>query len=148
MRRSAAAPAVVLAALALAGLGLAQTDPGRELLGDWGLSSPSEPYTELSFAQPDALPAAPTDGTVQAPFRIHNVEGGSRAYRWTATTRQEGGPAVAAASGRVTLAHGASTTVHARIPVTCAGERTRVDVSLGGAHRTIGLWLPCDGSGG
>lgn len=135
-------------ALTLAGLALAQTDPGRELLGDWGLSSPSEPYTELAFARPDVLPAAPTHGTVQAPFRIRNVEGGSRAYRWTATTREDGGPAAAAASGRVMLADGASTTVRARIPVTCAGERTRVDISLGGAHRTIGFWLHCGGSGG
>lgn len=144
-----AAPAVALAALALAGLGLAQTDPGRGLLGDWGLSSPSEPYTELAFAKPDALPTRASDGAVSVPVWLHNVEGGPRTYHWTATTRQDGGAdAIAAGSGLVTLADGASTTVRARIPVTCSGERTRVDVSLGGAHRTIGFWLACEGSGG
>jgi hypothetical protein len=54
---------------------------------------------------------------------------------------------VRAATGRLTLEDGAAGTVRARIPVTCAGERVRVDVSIGGPHRTVGVWVPCAGGG-
>ena len=80
------------------------------------------------------------------PFWIRNAEGGERTYGWTATTREPGAEPVAAASGRVTLADGAERTVSARIPVTCAGSRVRVDVSIGGPHRTVGVWVPCGGT--
>lgn len=113
------------------------------MLADLGVAAPVEPYTEIAFATPDALPTG--DGELRVPFTVRNGEGAERAYTWTATTRPAGGTAVPVASGRLTLADGASTTVRARIPVTCAGTRTRVDVSLGGAHRTIGFWLACDG---
>lgn len=138
---------LAVAAVALAGLGLAQTDSGRSALGDWGISSPAEPYTEIAFANPDTLPTRPERGAVTVPVWLHNAEGGTRTYRWTATTRQEGA-AAAATSGRVMLADGASTIVRTRIPVRCSGVRTRIDVSLGGAHRTIGFWLACDESAG
>jgi hypothetical protein len=73
------------------------------------------------------------------------VEGDARTYAWTATTRAEDGDPVRAATGRLTLEDGAARTVRARIPVTCAGERVRVDVSIGGPHRTVGVWVPCAG---
>ena len=134
---------VVLAVLVLAGLAVAQTDPGRDLLRDWGVSTPSEPYTEIAFAQSDALPAAAPGGAVVVPFTVHNAEGAARDYRWTATTHGLGEAPAPAASGRLSLADGASTTVRASIPVACAGERMRVDISIGGPHRAIGFWVPC-----
>lgn len=113
------------------------------MLADLGVAAPVEPYTEIAFATPDALPTS--DGVLRVPFTVRNGEGAARTYAWTATTRPAEGAATTVATGRLSLADGASATVRARIPVTCAGGRTRVDISLGGAHRTIGFWLACDG---
>ena len=115
------------------------------MLADVGIAPPSEPYTELALAQPSAAPQI-RDGAVALPFWIHNAEGVTRTYAWTATTRSPGGEPVTAASGRLTLEDGAERTVPARIPVTCAGSRVRVDVSIGGPHRTVGVWVPCEGT--
>lgn len=140
----AAAPLAAVGILALAGLGAAQTGPGRDLLATWGVSAPAEPYTEIAFTQPSDLPRTPTDGVATVPFEVRNAEGAVQAYRWAATTRSGGGDPVRVAGGRLRLDDGAGVTVRARIPVTCGGERVRVDVSLGGDHRTIGFWT-CDG---
>jgi hypothetical protein len=115
------------------------------VLADAGIAPPLEPYTELALAQPAVAPQV-RDGAVALPFWIHNAEGATRAYAWTATTRDPGGDPVTAASGRLTLGDGAERTVRARIPVTCAGSRVRVEVSIGGPHRTVGVWVPCDGT--
>lgn len=77
---------------------------------------------------------------MRVPVAIRNEEGARRAYRWSATV-----DGAAAAAGRVALDDGAEARVAVRVPVACAGARSRVDVSIGGAHRTIGFWLPCDG---
>jgi hypothetical protein len=139
-------PLLAVAAVALAGLGLAQTGAGRDALADIGIAPPSEPYTEIALARPDATPRI-DGGVVTLPVWIRNHEGGARAYAWTATTRVEGGGRpVRAAGGRVALEDGAEGTVRVRVPVTCAGERVRVDVSIGGPHRTVGVWVPCDGT--
>ena len=115
------------------------------MLADVGIAPPSEPYTELALAQPSAAPQI-RDGAVALPFWIHSAEGVTRTYAWTATTRSPGGEPVTAASGRLTLEDGAERTVPVRIPVTCAGSRVRVDVSIGGPHRTVGVWVPCEGT--
>jgi len=136
---------LAVAAVALAGLGLAQTGPGRDALADLGIAPPSEPYTELALARPDATPRV-EGGVVALPVWIRNAEGGPRTYAWTATTRAEGGAPVRAATGRVALDDGADRTLRVRVPVTCAGDRVRVDVSIGGPHRTVGAWVPCEGT--
>jgi hypothetical protein len=143
--RAGRLPALAVAAVALAGLGLAQTDPGREALADLGVAAPSEPYTELALARPDATPRI-DDGVVALPVWIHNAEGGARTYTWAATTRAEGGAPLRAATGRVALEDDAERTVPVRVPVACAGDRVRVDVSIGGPHRTVGAWVPCEGT--
>jgi hypothetical protein len=129
---------VVLAALAAA-----QTAWGRGVLSGWGIAAPSEPYTELAFTSPTTLPDAPRDGAVPVSFWVHNVEGASRSYEWTATVHVPGGASRPAASGRLTLADGASRTVTTTVPVACTGRRDRIDVSIGGPHRTIGFWVDC-----
>jgi hypothetical protein len=83
---------------------------------------------------------------VTLPVWIHNAEGGPRTYAWTATTRVAGAAPVRATTGQVALGDGEERIVRTRIPVTCAGERVRVDVSIGGPHRTVGVWVPCEGT--
>ena len=83
------------------------------------------------------------NATVGFAFWVHNVEGSAHTYRWIATTQAPSRAPITAASGSLTLADGASQTVRLRIRVACTGGRSRVNVSLGGAHQTIGFWLPC-----
>ncbi len=131
-----------MAVLALAGLGLAQTDAGRDALADVGIAAPSEPYTEISLARPDATPAI-EDGVVPMVVRVHNVEGTRRTYAWTATVHAPGASPQEAARGRLTLEDGAAETLRVRVPVICTADQMRVDVSVGGRHRAVGVWVPC-----
>ena len=130
------------AVLALGGLGLAQTDAGRDALADIGIATPSEPYTEVALARPDATPRI-EDGIVPLAVRVHNVEGARRTYEWTATVHGVNAIPQEATRGRLTLDEGASETLRVRVPVVCTGERVRVDVSIGGPHRAVGAWVPC-----
>ncbi len=144
-RRRGRRPATVglVAVLVVVGLGVAQTSPGGRLLRALGISSPSEPYTEIAFVNPGGPWTRAANATVGFAFWVHNVEGSAHTYRWIATTQAPGRAPITAASGRLTLADGASNTVRLRIPVACTGGQSRVNVSLGGAHQTIGFWLPC-----
>jgi hypothetical protein len=142
-RASAVLGPVAILFLVFVGLGVAQTSPGGRLLHALGISSPSEPYTELAFVNP-ASPGTPApDATVRLAFGVHNVEGSAHMSTWTATTQAPSRAPIIAASGRLTLANGASDTVDLRIPTGCAGAQSRINVSLGGAHQTIGFWLSC-----
>ena len=140
---SAAVGPIAVLVLVLVGLGVAQTSPGGRLLHALGISSPSEPYTELALVNP-ASPGTPAPrATVRVAFWVHNVEGGAHTYRWTATTQAPRRAPIVAALGGLTLADGAADTVQIRIPTGCAGLRSRISVSLGGAHQTIGYWQTC-----
>lgn len=137
-------------ALALLALGLAQSEPGRSLLRDAGLSAPSEPFTALAFARPDDLPQRPAAGAgVPVAFRIANEEEGRRTYAWRVVERAAGGDGggETLASGRVGVEPGAGATVRARVPLACAGRRTRVAVVLDDPAREIGFWVACPGPG-
>jgi hypothetical protein len=138
-------PALVLAVVVLAALAVAHTPWVRGVLAGWGIAAPVGSYTEHSFTSPAALTFAPRDGAVPVSFRVHNVEGATRSYEWTATVRPPGGAARPARSGRLTLADGAARTIATTVPVTCTGRRARVDLSIGGPHRTIGFWVDCPG---
>jgi hypothetical protein len=132
-----------VAVVALVGLGLSQTGPGGSWLRSMGIATPSEPYTELAFADP-AAPATPEPPAhVRVRFWIHNAEGVSRTYRWTAITRTTGQAARLAGSGALALADGGAATIVARIPIICVDARVRVSVTLGMANQTIGYWQSC-----
>jgi hypothetical protein len=147
-RASAAVGPIAVLVLVLVGLGVAQTSPGGRLLHALGISSPSEPYTELAFVTP-ASPGTPAPAaTVRVAFWVHNVEGGAHTYRWTATTQAPSRAPIVAASGGLTLADGEVDTINLRIATGCAGSRSRISVSLSsasldGVHQTIGFFLPC-----
>jgi hypothetical protein len=142
-RASAAFGPVAILLMVFVGLGVAQTSPGGRLLHALGISSPSEPYTELALVNP-ASPGTPAPGaTVSFAFWVHNVEGSAHMYTWRATTQAPRRAPIVAASGHLTLANGASDTVALRIPTGCVGSQSRINVSLGGAHQTIGFFVRC-----
>jgi hypothetical protein len=75
--------------------------------------------------------------------RVHNAEGGRRTYTWTATVNAPGATPRRAARGRLTLEDGATEALRVAVPVTCTADRMRVEVSVGGPHRAVGVWVPC-----
>lgn len=136
-------PLAIVAVVVAASLGFAQSDPGHAVLRSWGISSPSQSYTELAFTNPDQPWTRTGHRSLQTSFWVHNVEGAARTYHWTVTTRVSGAAAHAVASGHFPLANGASRTLSLVVPAICAAARQRVDVSLDGAGETIGFWVGC-----
>ena len=142
--------AAVTAAIVVLGVGLAQTAAGRSVLRDSGLLGSPDGYTELEFVDPTKLAArvAPGGSTVRVPFRIHNVEGGARTYRWSVVAIASGRPERVAA-GRQDLASGQSRYLDPRAAIACTGGRVRIEVRLADPAQSIGFWVECGpGQGG
>jgi hypothetical protein len=135
-------PLASLAIAALAAAGLAQTDPGRALLDRAGVAAPVEPYTELAFANPAALPPPVRNGRISVAFTIRNAEVDERLYAWEVTTRVQPEPDRRLANGTLALGVGQTRQVRKSIPVECDGRRQRVAITLG-PRQTIGFWLRC-----
>ena len=151
-RRSARGSAALgaLGAVAFLILGsfvLLPVSHGRKPVKDIGGASSPKPATELAFLNPGRPGSLSESSTLRLAFRVHNVEGGVRTYRWTVTTNAPGRARIIAASGRLSLADGASHAVHLSIPVSCTAPRSRITVSVGGARQTIGFWASCPSHG-
>ena len=104
--------------------------------------------TVLTFINPTKPGTQQTNGTVEFAFKVDNHTRSSQRYQYAAMTQTTGHAPVDAATGSFTLAnaHYAVASLHVR--VVCTGTRSRINVSvgsvsLGGAHQTIGFWLPC-----
>lgn len=136
-------PLAVVAVVAAASLGFAQSGPGHAVLHSWGISSPLQPYTELALANPDQPSTRVGHGLLRTGFWVHNLEGVARTYGWTVTTRVGGAAARTVASGHFPLVDGASRTLSLVVPAICAASRERVDVSLTGTGETVGFWVDC-----
>jgi len=107
------------------------------------VSGPALHSTVLAFINPARPGTRRAGGTVQFAFKVDNHTGSTQRYRYTATTQTPGRAPVRAAAGTVTLAtyHFAIVRLHVR--VACAATRSRISVSLGGAHPPIGFWVSC-----
>jgi hypothetical protein len=138
--------AVATAAIVVLAAALAQTAVGKSVLRDTGLLGAPEGYTELEFVEPAKLPAQLTPGTqrLRVPFRIHNVEGGARTYRWSIVAISRGHTR-RVAGARQDLAKGQSRYLDPHVPVACNGSRVRIEVRLAGPAQSIGFWVKCNG---
>jgi hypothetical protein len=145
-RQLAALGAVGAAALAL--LGAAQTGPGRSALRDLGVAGATEPYTELAFARPDALPARLPRGTstVALPFSLRDREAGAATYRWRVQVSGNG-PAQTVAAGVARAVRGGTAFAAPRVRIRCDAPRVRINVLLAGRPESIGLWAQCAPAG-
>lgn len=135
----------VVAALALAAVGIAQTAAGRSVLRSAGLTAKPSRYTELSFARPMLLPEKFPHGRfkVTAPFTIHNAGDTPRTYHWT-VEEIASGRTTAIAHGRVTEDPGIRRAANPRMWLHCSGrERVRVQVRLQDPAESIGWWARC-----
>lgn len=134
----------------LAAAGLAQSDPGRRLLGSVGLAARSEPYTELYFASPSAPGAA---GTVRAggrrgvSFVISNHEPTAVTYEWTLRSSTS----ARALHGKVQVPRGSSALVTGKLVLVCgrrenspAARHVQLRVSLAHPSESIDYWTQCN----
>src|SRR5947209_2867525 len=125
-------------------VGLAQTSPGHALLKDAGLYKEPASYTELAFAAPATLPVHLTsrETQVRLAFRLHNVSGSPRSYRWSVVLVHIGRGKVAA-SGAVAVPAQGKTTVAKTVPLACTGGRLQVIVRLADPRESVDFWTTC-----
>jgi hypothetical protein len=127
---------------------LAQTPAGHMVLRRAGLDTTPPPYTALSFAQPQSLPARlPTPRTsVHVPFTIHNESSGTRSYQWSLKASRVGRAGRLTArsvSGTSTLAPGATVTMDPALPLVCHGGQIRITIRLASPAESIHFLSRC-----
>jgi hypothetical protein len=116
---------------------------GRTLAADAKAASSPQPHNEVAVLSRDGHWTISETSTLRMAFSVRNVGFGTRTFRWIVTTHATGRAPIVAASGHLNLSDGASRTVGLRVRVSCRARRLRVGVSLGGADKAIGAWLPC-----
>lgn len=135
----------LLAAIAIAAVGLAQTATGSSVLRKAGLKAAPARYTELAFKHPTLLPEKFPDGkfNVHAPFTLHNAEGRSFTYHWI-VQQIDGKDAKTVASGASHAAEDETFPVNPVMKLECKhAGRVKVVVRLKQPARTIGWWGDC-----
>ncbi len=127
---------------------LAQLSGGRVVTRQLGLSAPSEPFTELYFADPASLPAiAPLITNVTSlAFVIHNAGHKAMTYTWSVgvphTRWLRDGRTAVNAGQRVTITQ--PVVVNCPVPHRGTVVRARVQVTLSAPTESIGYWVTCD----
>lgn len=135
---------LLLVAVLLTCVGLAQTQQGHVLLQKVGLYETPAVYTELAFSQPNALPSAlkkPT-GSVKVSFGIHNVSNAPRSYQWSIVLVHAGKSQVKASGALQTPSQG-RTAVTRSVSAACVGGRLQVVVRLANPAESISFWMTC-----
>jgi hypothetical protein len=139
---------MMLLALVVLCVGLAQTSPGHAVLSDAGLFQRPASYTELTFTAPGDLPSSlpAAESAVNLSFDIHNVSGAARVYQWSVVLAGNGhsrvgasGTASAPAQGRVTVTRS--------VAAACSGTRLQVLVRLASPAESVDFWVTCAATG-
>ena len=135
---------LLLVAITLTCLSLAQTPQGHTLLGAVGIYEEPATFTELAFSEPSALPnTLPTQSaSVKVSFGIHNVSSDSRSYNWSIVLVHSGESQVKASGTVFTLAQG-RTSVSKSVPAACSSGRVQVVVRLASPAESISFWVTC-----
>jgi hypothetical protein len=135
---------LTIVAVALACVGLAQTQQGHALLRNVGLYETPAAYTELTFSEPGDLPTtvARPSSSVKVSFGIHNVSDNARSYVWSIVLVHAGKSQVKASGSAQTPAQG-RTAVAKPVVVACVGGRVQVVVRLASPAQSISYWMTC-----
>jgi hypothetical protein len=135
---------VLLVALVVLCVGLAQTSQGHVLLGDVGLYEQPASYTELTFTSPGDLPSAlpSPNSPINVSFGIHNTSGAVRAYQWSIVLAKASQSNVKA-TGTVTAPAQGRVTVTKSVAMACVGGRLQVLVRLASPAESVDFWVTC-----
>jgi hypothetical protein len=141
-RRAGVIGVAFLAALALALVGVAQTQAGHSLLKSAGLNAKPDRYTELAFADSRQLPTTLASSSVPVRVSLRNEEGSVRDYRWTIAATS-GAARRVLASGSVRAWNGQALELSRSVRVPCHATRARISVELARPAQSIGFWVAC-----
>ena len=135
---------VLLVALIMLCVGLAQTSQGHVLLSDVGLYEQPSSYTELTFQTPSDLPStiASPNSPIDVSFNIHNASEAPRAYQWSVVLAKAGKSQVKA-SGAVTASAQGRVTITRSVSMACVGGRLQVLVRLASPAESVDFWVTC-----
>jgi hypothetical protein len=135
---------LLLGAVVVACVGLAQTRPGHAALAAAGLYEQPATYTELAFSTPGSLPSTLTKSgsSVKVSFGIHNVSGNAHTYNWTIALVRSGVSQVKASGVAATPAQGRSL-INKSVMVACPSGRVQVVVRLASTNESISDWMTC-----
>jgi hypothetical protein len=135
---------LLLAAVVLTCVGVAQTHQGHAALRDVGLYEAPATYTELAFSEPGKLPGALTkpNANINVSFTIHNVSSQSRSYQWSILLL-EAGKSQVKATGAVSAPAQGQSEVTKSVGAACAGGRLQVTVRLASPAESISFWMTC-----
>jgi hypothetical protein len=138
---------VLVVALVLLCVGLAQTSQGHVLLSDAGLYEPPASYTELTFTTPGDLPSTlpSSNSPIDVSFSIHNVSGAARSYQWSVVLTKTSQSHVKA-SGTVTAPAQGRVTVTKSVAMACVEGRLQVLVRLASPAESVDFWVTCPAS--
>jgi hypothetical protein len=138
--------AAVLVAAVIVVAALAQTGVGRAALRVAGLSSAPAGYTALSFARVAQIPAQlySREALLEPSFVIRNASPSVRTYDWVIVAVSDG-HSQQVASGRTSVAAGASTTVNRTLLTSCASGRLQIVVRLLAPRESVAYWAACVG---
>lgn len=135
---------LLLAAIALICVSLAQTSRGHAALAAAGLYEEPASYTELAFTTPSALPnTLPTPtASVKVSFDIHNVSSDPRSYDWSIVIVGSSVSKVKVSGSVLTAAQGRASISRSVVPA-CTGGRIQVVVRLASPAQSISFWMTC-----
>jgi hypothetical protein len=139
---------ILLVALVLCCVGVAQTSQGHVLLSDVGLYEQPASYAELTFTTPSDLPSTlpSPNSPIDVSFSIRNVSGASRAYQWSVVLTK-GDQSHVRASGTATAPAQGRVTVTKSVRMACVGGRLQVLVRLVRPAESVDFWVTCPAAG-
>jgi hypothetical protein len=134
---------LALAAVALITAGIAQSGAGQALLRQAGVIAPPVGYTELAFAQLQALPPrAVSQAEFNISFVIHNATTVTHDYQWSLWLINNGNSHYMG-KGNTRLMPGRAATVTHAVTMACSAGRVRIVVRLASPAESIDFWSKC-----
>ncbi|MGO9964687.1 MAG: hypothetical protein ACLPUG_14845 [Acidimicrobiales bacterium] len=120
-----------------------QSSIGQSLLKDAGLSRTTEPFIELYFPNPNAVPSqVPASDHLKIGFAVDNVGPATHRITWE-VSEETGKIEIGLASGHTVVPASQAAVVSQRLRVYCLSKRVQLLVSVARSSARITLWLSC-----
>lgn len=139
---------IILVAIIVLGVGVAQASLGRVALEKAGLYEQPIDYTSLAFLNPQFMPEKLTarQTTVNIAFVIQNTGGTSHDYQWSVLLVQ-GHSTRHLAAGSVHVAVGKGTEITQSARISCSRGQITIVASLARPAEYIDARMACTSSG-
>jgi hypothetical protein len=120
-----------------------QSGFGQAVLKDAGISRQVEPFVELYFPSPQALPSLlPASDRLKLTFAVRYVGSANHAMAWRVSEKANK-TQIGLASGHFVVAMNQTDVIVRRVRVHCLTKRVQLLVSIARSSTRITLWLVC-----